>query len=549
MSKVIDRTYSRFKWLATGYAVSILLSALVIIFLARMMGPENYGIYAIALLIPYSLGSIADVGTTSAVIYYISRHKKNGGFISDCYKTGLIIAFIWSISLSTVLMLASRIIAIGLFHRPNISSLLRISVFIVVASACSNVSVGALISIGKQKIVGLYYIFASILRNGLVLITFVVSRDIFLVVLAQTVGYLMAGALLSKYTINSLPNGHFDKKMIKIILSYGAPYALGVFVLSLCIQFYNFLAAILMDDFSYGNFSVAWLIFTSIMAIPSSLSTSLFPSISEANYDSKYGLASIFGSSVKFASSLLLYTWVTLGGASSIIINLIYGSKYSLAADIFFILSIVFVLGIVGWGVINPFLLSLKKTKILAIINVGSVVISFALLNIILLPYFSNSIWAIPLAFVLLHGLATMMGLCYLRLKYEVRIAKWPAFKLFLIVVILFIFVRKISLIDINIYIEIGGYLLDLMVFFKVLLIFLGIGMAYIAMLITFRVLTREDYELLKQTFFSSLKINWLIGKIADKAFLMGEKLGEFSKKLSPRNKQRYTQKTVKNLA
>ena len=532
MRKVIDGAFDRFRWLVLGNAVSIMISALATILLARIMGPEIYGNYTIALVLPSSLNVIADIGINSAIIYYISSYRGDERFIGTYFRTGLILAVLWSALIVSMLVITSSIVAQSLFHRDNLSDLLKVSSLIILSSAGSSICIGALISLQRQKIIGIYLILMSIFRNSLSLVLFLKMNNVFVAILGQVIGYLLSSIALIIYTIRSTPGGNFDREVIRIILSYGAPYAVGLFVLSLCVQFYNIIAAMSFDDFTYGNFSVAWFIFTGVMTIPNSLSKSLFPSISESGIKSKFSVATVFNSSVKFASSLLLYMWITLGGASNVIISLIYGSRYTLAGNIFILLSVVFVFGIIGWGVINPLLLSLKKTKVLAAINISSVLISLLFLNYVFLPMFASDIWAIPLAFAMLHGLATIMGLIYLKAKYKIKLPRWSSIKLFLIVMGLFVVVRKISLLNINISITILKYTIDLMMIIKIVSVFVGIGVAYIVLLIAFRVITREDYEIMKSTLLSSPKISWLVGKIAEKAFILGDKLDEFSQRI-----------------
>jgi len=385
-----------------------------------------------------------------------------------------------------------------------------------------------------------------LVRNGLAVVLFLRTGDPFFAVLGQTLGFISTAIIYAAYTLAVVSYGSTRKDMLRTILSYGLPYGVGLFVMTICIQFYNVVAAISFDAFTYGNFSAAWLILSGIMVIPMSLSSSMFPSFSETQVSSRFRISAAFSSSVKFASSILLFTWITIGGASDIIIGLIYGSKYSLASEIFVMLSSVFVLSIIGWGVINPLLLSLKKTKALATINLVSVAISVLVIEAFIDSLSSGDVWVIPLAFFILHASITALGLAYLRKEYGVSIPAKSALKLIMIVLVLFYATRRICNIGVEFKICVLSRTIDMGAIFKAIIAFLGVGLLYVFFLIVFKIVTREDYEIMKNTLLSSLKLQKILGKIVEPAFTVSEKMNSLRDRVE-RLKQMFVIRRYRN--
>ena len=539
MEHTIGRAYGRFRWLMFGYITATTISALATFFLARIMKPVMYGIYAKGLAIPFLFFGLADLGMGSAVTYYISTIKgKNDDLASSYLKTGLVFAMLLSSSLAVMIVVFAPQIAGIIFKKEGLLMYFRVSGLIVIYLALTSVCNGALLCIYKQKAVGIYYLSTSIFRNMLAVLLYVATRDAFYAILGQAIGFVTASIVYAVYTIYTIRGGRFNMEILKNIITYGMPYGIGLFIMTLCIQFYNVVAARSLNSFMYGNFSAAWLILSGVMAIPSSFSQSLFPSFSETGVGVHINPSSAFNSAVKFAASMFLYLWITFGGMADIIVGLVYGSEYVYAGEIFVMLSSVFILSIFGWGIINPLLLSMRKTKILAAINIASVVISLFAIRATSILQIKENVWAIPFAFFVLHASVTFMGLGYLWKKHKIRLSATMILKLLLIVGILFVLSRKLSILNINISMSMFGLPLDFGPILKVSIGFIGVGIIYIIMLIVFRVLTREDYEILKNSLFSFPIFRRILGLIAEPAFNMSERLNGIIYKLNKNSRR-----------
>ncbi len=527
MREIIDGTYRRFRWLVVGYTLSTVISAIATIFIARLMGPEKYGIYTIGLMLPYLFTGLTDIGMSSAVTYYVSVFKDNDNMVGSYLRTALYFSACYSLILVVVVALFAPFFSLRLFGKPELCLYFRISSSLIFSMAISGVCSGALLSVYMQRAIGIYYILSSLARNVFSIKLFLIFKTPLWAAIGQVVGYIFSSIVYMIYTLSKLPKGPINIDLLKKMIKYGFPYGLGIFVTTICIQFYNVIAAIIMDGVTYGNFSAAWVIFSGIIIIPNSLSRSLFPSFSESIGRPKVSIIDAFSSTIKFTSALLLYLWLTTGGISDLLIGSIYGSRYVLAGEIFMYLSLVFVLGVIGWGVVRPVLLSMKETKILAIINIGSVIISIVCIKILLSVYINKEILVIPLAFFILHASSTLFGLIFLNRKYRVKLPIRSILKLLFITLLLFYLTRRIVYSSFKIEIGIFGMTIHLENITKLMIVFVVIGISYFVLLIIFKVITRDDYEVIKAALSTSPLIAKIIGKIAEPAFAVSKKIDE----------------------
>ncbi len=86
-------------FLISGNALGTLLLAVASIVIARLLGPEAYGIYSISLVVPAFLLIFANLGINVAVVRYCARFRAEGQahLVPDIIKTALLFEFFYII--------------------------------------------------------------------------------------------------------------------------------------------------------------------------------------------------------------------------------------------------------------------------------------------------------------------------------------------------------------------------------------------------------------------------------------------------------------------
>ncbi len=410
-------------WLTLGWGLSTFISALALIIIARFLGPVNYGIYAAATIV-LSLFSISDLSINSAATHYISQMRGKGGNFKPYINVALLGATITGIIFYLFLAIFSKKISVYVFQKPYLTPLISIIAYIIFAIALNRVIQGILLGLERTELIALIVISSAIFRNLFAIILIFYGLEALGAMLGQAIGHfitLFIGVivllkLLRKVSFSS-SSIHF-KKVIKEIYSYSLPIAVFVFANAIFQQFYNILAARSLSDFAYGNFSAAWVAYGSSLIFTSSIAMALFPSLSKLAAINEDIVSFNYGRAIKYASLILLPIGVIFVGIPDKLIIFFYGPQYYLAVDLLRLLALSLFLCVIGLGVTLPTLLSLKRTKTLASIQLASIFISYFIITFF--QYETATIYAT--AIIIMNFSSAILGYIIMHHDYNARL-------------------------------------------------------------------------------------------------------------------------------
>ena len=178
--------------LFVGVAASTIIMAIGTIILARLITPEEYGLYSIALIPSYMIILFRDWGVNSAITKYTAslRAENREEHAYEIVVTGILFEAAAGLILSIILFSLSSLIASTIFQRPESSSLIAITSITVFA--------GALLMASQSTFIG----FERMELNSLTTICQAIVKSIAAPLLVF-VGYGALGATLG-YTISFL---------------------------------------------------------------------------------------------------------------------------------------------------------------------------------------------------------------------------------------------------------------------------------------------------------------------------------------------------------
>ncbi|MEM2222723.1 MAG: oligosaccharide flippase family protein [Candidatus Korarchaeota archaeon] len=532
--RTVYKTYQRFEWLALGSMLNILISVLATIWLARLMGPENYGLYAAALIIPSIISAIGDLGVGRAVTFYTaSLRSSDPRRALEYFKSALLVVCLQSAFFVAFIIASSSFLSALLFNREYLTPYLQVASLIVFYAIVSSVINGGFLSFEKQKMVALFMIAASIVRNFLAITFYINSGKTIMALVGQALGYSLIAVIYLVQALRSLRGVGINLKLALPMLRYGIPYAIGMLMITISFQFYNIIAASILDNEMYGNFSAAWLIFSAASVIPNALSISFLPSFSESFEMISKNIDIFYGPAAKFSATILVYFWLILGGFSNICVSIVYGNAYALAGDILSYLMSVFLLSIIGWDVISSLLLALKKTKTIATMSLSGTGISLVVFTTCQRLGFVETLWLIPYALFSLYLVYTLVGFIYLYKRYKAKPAGPSTIKMFAVSIFLFYLTREHGL-GTKVVLKILGDSLLSYVLLIVLAAF-WIGIVYLFVLASIGVIKKADYEIMKETILSFPVINFA-NIIVEGAIVAGIRTNSFLQKVFQKN-------------
>ena len=359
-----------------GISTSTLIMALGTIILARLMTPEEYGLYSIALIPSYTFILFRDWGINSALTKYTASLRAEGREeeTRNIISAGLTFETITGTALTLISIALSTLIATTVFHRPETASLIAIASATILSGAISTATQSAFVGFERMEL------------NTLTMITQAATKTIISPLLVL-IGYSALGATLG-YTVSTItaaiigvtalyigilkrlrkgnPQKRSLKEDIKKMLNYGIPASISSIIAGLLIQFYAFLMAIYCTDEMIGNYTVATQFAVILTFFTNPIYTVLFPAFSKINpKKEKELLQTVFTASIKYTSLILIPATMAVMVLSKPMIATLFGEKWTHAPTFLTLYVINNLFAVIGSLSLGTLLLGLGETKTL----------------------------------------------------------------------------------------------------------------------------------------------------------------------------------------
>jgi lipopolysaccharide exporter len=332
-----------------GLVVSTIISAVGTIFIARLLSPDSYGLYAIAINAPNLFANFRDWGINTALIKYSAQYNtQNQTKIRGIFLSSILFEIIIGLILTILAFVLSSFLA-STFNRPNITPLIQIVSITVLLGALINISTAAFTGLEKMHLNSFVLIVQSIVKTGLIIALVLIGFGTTGAVWGFTTAVLFAsltGMLFMLTIYKSLPKPTDGKLQIlaniKIMLKYGVPISISSILLGFLTQFYNYLLAIYVSsNATIGNYNVALNFVVLITFFASPVITMLFPAFSKLDFkNDKEMLKSVFQFSVKYAALIVVPVTAMVISLAQPAIGTIFGNRYSQAPLFLALLSI-----------------------------------------------------------------------------------------------------------------------------------------------------------------------------------------------------------------
>ncbi|MBN1245744.1 flippase [Candidatus Bathyarchaeota archaeon] len=381
-----------------GLVASTVISAAGTIIIALLLGPENYGLYAIALTAPTMIALFRDWGINFAITRYTaqSNTKDKTANIRSIFMSGLIFEIALGIALSLIGFLLSDVLAVTVLNRPTITPLIQIASLSILTNALLSTATAAFTGIEKMHLNSIMLVSQSILKTALIIALVLLGLGTYGAITGFTVATLLTGLIgvLLMFTIyKKLPKPEGGKleigQNVKVMLKYGLPLSIGVILAGFLAQYYNFLLYIYVpDDALIGNYAMAqnFVVLITFFAMP--VTTMLFPAFSKLDHqrDSET-LKNVFQTSVKYASLLVVPVAAMIMALAQPAISTLFGNTYAEAPLFLALLAITYLYTALGNLSIGSLINGQGQTTFNLILTVITAAIGFPLGFILISNY------------------------------------------------------------------------------------------------------------------------------------------------------------------
>jgi O-antigen/teichoic acid export membrane protein len=403
-----------------GKILSTVILAIGTIILGIFILEGDYGLYTIAAVPAATILLFQDWGVGTAMIRYCAqcRAANNEGALRRIISAGLTFEVASGIVLTIVSLLMSNFIASTVFGKPESAILITLVSVTILSTSIYNATQSIFIGFEQMK------------YNSFVMICQALAQGTFAPVLVYlgygafgaVLGYTLGSMAVCTFSVIMLYFGIFKKlknrktddsgllQVLKSLLRYGVPLAIGTILGGLLTQFYSFMMASFCSDAIIGNYKVAlnFGIFLTFFIFP--ISTVLFPVFSKLNpTEEKEILKTVFSSSVKYAAFLLVPATLAMIVLARPLIGALYANKW-LDAPWFLVLSVVGNLFMVfGSLSVQSLLAGVGETKLLMKVNLLGISIGIPI-GFVFVPLFGMVgvlvgliISSVPVVFISLY--------------------------------------------------------------------------------------------------------------------------------------------------
>jgi O-antigen/teichoic acid export membrane protein len=395
MAKVSVRGGFHVMW---GLVASTVISAVGTIIIAILLGPDNYGLYAIALTAPTMIVLFRDWGVNFAIVRYTaqSNAEDKTANIRSIFLSGLIFEVALGIALSLVGFFLSDFLAVTVLNRPTIVPLIQIASVSILTSALVSTATAAFTGVEKMHFNSIMLVSQSFFKTILIIALVLLGLGTYGAITGFMAATLIAGLIgvlfmFKIYKSLPKPDGHKLEivNKVKTMLKYGLPLSIGVILGGFLVQFYNvILYNSVSDNALIGNLAIAQNFVVLITFVATPVTTMLFPAFSKLNHrKDPETLKNVFQTSVKYASLLVVPVTAMIMALAQPAISTLFGNKYAEAPLFLALLAVTYLYTVMGSLSIGSLINGQGQTTFNLLIAVITAVVGFPLGFILISNY------------------------------------------------------------------------------------------------------------------------------------------------------------------
>lgn len=315
-------------WLTVGAVVSKLLRAVIIIYAARVLGTNGYGIFSYVLSLAAFFTIFSDIGLTPLLIREVVKKPEQ---LNAYVSTTLVLKII----ILTVTVFISIIFGPLLTKIPEAKRLIPVVALLLAFDSLRGFGFSVVRAQNRMELEALFSVITDVFITGLGIISLFLKPTPSTLAFSYTVGsglgFLLVFLTVFKHHKTLLV--YFDRKLIKPLISSAWPFAIMGLLGSFMINIDTIIIGWFRTPHELGLYGAAQRMVQVLYILPALLGTSLFPIISNLFQNGDHEkIRKITEQSLTFIFALALP--LTVGGIllGGPLVQLFFGSAYRDAA-------------------------------------------------------------------------------------------------------------------------------------------------------------------------------------------------------------------------
>jgi len=384
-------------FLFTGSTVATAILAFASMVIARLLGPDGYGLYSVCLIVPGLFLLFADFGVNSALVKYLAQFRVKGekGRVANLIRCGFLFKLLMGLFLFLVCFLFSDLLALYVLRRPNLGFLVHLASLLIIFQVLFVCLNKIFVGLDRMERSAVISVLQSVVKVVLAPLLIILGFGIIGALVGHVASYVVAGV------VGSL----FVYRFYREYVSQGSE--LG----------FRFLGDLrFMVKFGFPLFSSALLL-------------NFLPAFSKFDLKrERVEVERFFRYSVKYVLLLVVSVALFVGVVSRDLVYLVYGRSFVLAPFYLTLLAVTYLyVGIAM--VVNNFLNGIGRTDVTFRVSLLNVLVALPLVFVLTMFY------GVPglIVSMIVSGFASLMyGLRVVIWKFGIRFDVGDALKIYL---------------------------------------------------------------------------------------------------------------------
>ncbi len=362
--------------------LTFILGFLYLVYTARYLGPESYGILSFAIAFTVIFGVLADLGLSQFIVRDLSRDKS---LASKYFGNAIVMKLI--ASLITFLLI---ILTVNLIHYPfNTIIVIYLIALYVLINSFSQIFYSIFQSYEKMEFQAIGGVLSSALVLIMVLLAIYYKMDLVFFALI----YLLVSIIILFYNIIVcfwkfiIPKMEFDLNFWKYILMESVFFVLVSVFTQIYFNIDSVMISFFIGDKAVGFYTAAYRLIFVLLSISSVLMISMFPVMSKHFKSSINILKLEYERIFKYLFILALFLFIFGFSFADKVILIIYGVNYNPSIGalqiLIFVIPIIFITYLFG-----TLLAAINKQRFVAMVTCVGATLNI-ILNLFLIPKFS----------------------------------------------------------------------------------------------------------------------------------------------------------------
>jgi len=372
---------SNISWVISANIIVKIIALFYTIFLARSLGPSNFGIHVFGLTAFGLVSTLTDFGYNRLLTREVAKDKRQ----MDIFLGNIIsLSLFWSVISAIFIGYLMFLIDSDVLRR----SASMIFILTIIPNTLAATLLASLSALEKFKSVAISTVFLSLAVTILGTISIIVFKSgvigiaiTFLIAHIILFSFLLFCSIKNKFKIKFLYDFNFWQKTFKQSLPYGILTILGL----LYFKIDTILLTVLKGNEITGYYGASYRFLESVHFIPASVMMVLFPVMSRLHKGSVFELKKLYLRSMLTLGVVSIPVFLFLLVFAEVIITTLYGNMYQPSIAVLKILSVAVIFMFLHVPGAHLLFATEKYLKTVVVLSVFTVLLNIVL-NLIFIP-------------------------------------------------------------------------------------------------------------------------------------------------------------------